>query len=79
MRKFYEKQILDHNVKKFGLMVKAHLDMFFSAETLTQEDQNAALQVNSASNAKKIIKDLKWHLGKDECQKLQYSCLSTNY
>ena len=25
------------------------------------------------------MEDLKWHLGKDECRKLQYSCLSTNY
>ena len=25
------------------------------------------------------MEDLKWHLGKDECRRLQYSCLSTNY
>ena len=43
MRKGYEKQILDHNVKKFSLMVKADVNMFSSAETLTQADQNAAL------------------------------------
>ena len=79
MRKGYEKQILDHNVEKFSLMVRADLDMFPSAETLTQADRNVALQVNSVSGAKKIMKDLKWHLGKDECQRLQYSRLSTNY
>ena len=22
---------------------------------------------------------MKWHLGKNECRRLQYSCLSTNY
>ena len=79
MRKGYEKQILDHNVEKFSLMVRANLDKFSSAKTLTQADQNAALQVNSVSGAKKIMEDLKWHLGKDECRRLQYSCLSTNY
>ena len=79
MRKGYEKQILDHNIEKFSLMVKVDLDMFSSAKTLTQADRNAALQVNSVSGAKKIMEDLKWHLGKDECQRLQYSCLSTKY
>ena len=43
MRKGYEKQILDHNIEKFSLMVRANLDMFSSAETLTQADRNAAL------------------------------------
>ena len=79
MRKSYEKQILDHNVEKFSLIVRADLDMFSSSETLTQVDQNAALQVNLISGANKIMEDLKWHLRKDECQRLQYSCLSTNY
>ena len=79
IRKSHEKQIHDHSVKKFSLMVRANLDIFSSAETLTQVDQNAALQVNSVSGAKKIMEDLKWHLGKNWCQRLQYSCLSTNY
>lgn len=35
MRKSYKKQILNHNVKKFSLMVRADLDMFISAKTLT--------------------------------------------
>lgn len=35
MKKGYEKQILDHNVEKFNLIVKADLNMFFFAETLT--------------------------------------------
>ena len=59
MRKGYEKQILDHNVKKFSLIIRANLDMFSSTETLIQADQNAALQVNSVSGAKKIMEDLK--------------------
>ena len=67
MKKGYEKQILDHKVKKFCLIVRADLDMFTSAETLTQANQNAALQVNSVSGAKNIMEDLKWHLRKDEC------------
>ena len=79
IRKSYEKQILDHNVEKFSLMVRADLDMFSSAETLTQANQNAALQVNLVSGAKKIMEDLKWHFRRDECWRLQYNCLSTNY
>ncbi len=77
--KGYEKQILDHNVEKFSLMIRANLARFSSAKTLTQADQDAALQVNSVSGAKKIMEDLKWHLGKDERRRLQYSHLSTNY
>ena len=79
MRKGYEKQILDHNVEMFSFMIKADLDMFSSAKTLTQADRNATLQINSVSGAKKIMEDLKWHFRKDESQRLQYSCLSTNY
>ena len=70
MRKGHEKQILDHNVKKFSLMVRADLNIFASAKTLTQVNQNAVLHVNVVSSAKKIIEDLKWHLSKDERQKL---------
>lgn len=59
IRKDYEKQILDHNVKNFSLIVKVNLNIFFSTETLTQAKQNGALQVNPVSDAKKIIEDLK--------------------
>ncbi len=59
MRKSYEKQILDHNVEKFSLMVKDDINMFSSTETLTEADKNAELQVNSVSGAKKITEDLK--------------------
>lgn len=58
MKKSYKKQILDYNVKKFNLMIKTNLVMFFSIKTLTQTDQNIALQINLINNAKKIIKDL---------------------
>lgn len=58
MKKSYKKQILDHNVKKFNLMIKTYLAMFFSIKTLTQTDQNIALQINLINNPKKIIKDL---------------------
>lgn len=43
IRKSYEKQILDHNVKKFSLIVRVNLDMFFSTKILTQANQNAKL------------------------------------
>ena len=59
MKKGYEKQILGHNLEKFGLMIRADLDMFSSAKILTQADRNAALQVNPVSGAKKIMEDLK--------------------
>lgn len=66
MRKGYEKQILDHNVEKFSLMVRDDIDMFSSTETLTQADKIAVLQVNSVSGAKKITEELKWHIKSDE-------------
>ena len=53
MRKSYEKQILDHNVDKFSLIVRDDIDMFFSIKTLTEANKNTALQVNSISGAKK--------------------------
>ena len=56
MRKSYKKQVLDHNVEKFVLMVSDDIDMFSSTETLTEVDKNAALQVNSVSGAKKSRK-----------------------
>ncbi len=43
MRNSYEKQILDHNVEKFSLMVRDDIDMFSSNETLTEANKNAAL------------------------------------
>lgn len=43
MRKSYEKQIINHNIKKFNLIVKANLDMFFFVKTLIQINQNTAL------------------------------------
>lgn len=51
-------------------MIRVNLNMFSFAEILTYINQNTILEINSVSNAKKIIKDLKWHFWKDECQKL---------
>ena len=79
MNKSYEKQILDHNVKKFSLMLIDDIDMFFSTETLAEIDKNTALQVNSVSGAKSITEDLKWHIAKDKYIRLRYSRLSSNY
>lgn len=38
-------------------MIKANLDMFFSAKILTYVNQNITLQINWVSSAKKVIKD----------------------
>lgn len=66
MKKGYEKQILDHNVKKLNLIVRSNFNIFSFIETLTQANQNIILQVNLVSGAKIIIKYLKWHFWKDE-------------
>lgn len=66
MRKDYKKQILDHNVEKFSLIVRDDIDMFLFTKILTQVDKNAVLQVKSVSSAKKIEKELKWHIGRNE-------------
>ncbi len=73
MRKGYEKQILDYNVEKFSLMVRDDIDLLSSTEMLTQVDKNAALQVNSVSNAKKIREELMWYIEKSERLKLGHS------
>lgn len=43
-------------------MVKDDIDMFSSTKKLTQVNKNAMLQINSVSDAKKIGKELKWHI-----------------
>ena len=73
MKKGYEKQIQDHNVEKFSLMVRDNIDMFYSTETLKEDDKNAALQVNAVSAVKSITEDLKWYIGKDKRIKLRHS------
>ena len=70
MRKGYKKQILDHNVEKFSLIVRDDIDMFSSIKILTKAKKNAALQVNSVSGAKSITEDLKQHVGEDKCIRL---------
>lgn len=82
MKKSYKKQILNHNIKIFNQIIKANLDnlnIFTFAKILIKTNQNAEFQVNLINDTKKIMKDLKQHFGKDECQKLQYNYLSTNY
>lgn len=79
MKKSFQKQILDHNVKKFCLIVRANLDMLSSAKLLTETNPNAALQITLIRDAKKSIEDLKWDFRKNKCQNLQYSYLTTNY
>ena len=73
MRKSYEKQILDYNIKKFSLMVRDDIDMFSSTKILTEANKNAELQVNSVSGAKSITEDLKWHVRKDKRIRLWHS------
>ena len=43
MTKDYEKQILNHNIEKFSLIVRDDISIFFSIETLTEADKNAVL------------------------------------
>lgn len=43
MRKSYEKQILDHNIRKFNLIIRDNIDMFSSIEVLTEVNKNATL------------------------------------
>lgn len=66
IKKSYKKQILDHNVEKFSLIVRDDIDLFLSTKVLTQANKNAILQVNSVSDIKKIKKDLKWHIERNE-------------
>ena len=58
MRKSYEKDILDHNIEKFCLIVKDEIDIFLSTKILTQVNKNFILQINSVNNTKKIKEDL---------------------
>ncbi len=66
MKKSYERQILDFNIENFSLMVRDDINLFSSTKILTQVDENAALQVNSVSGAKKIREELKWFIKRSE-------------
>lgn len=66
----YKKQIIDHNVEKFCLIIKADIDMFSSVKTLTQAYRDVELQVNFVNGRKKIREDLRWQFRKNECRKL---------
>lgn len=56
IKKRYEKQILNHNIKKFSFMIKTNLNIFFSIKILIQISQNTKFQMNLISNIKKSIK-----------------------
>ncbi len=73
MKKSYEKQILDYNVEKFSRMVKDDIDLFSSTKVLTQANKNAALQINSVSDTKKIKEELKWYIEKSDRLKVEHS------
>ena len=79
MRKGYERQIPNHNIEKFSLMVRDDIDMFSSIEILIQVDKNTILQVNSMNDAKKIKEELKWYIKRNEQVRLHYSQLGSNY
>ena len=66
IKKGYEKQILDHNIEKFSLIVKEDIDMFSFIKILTEANKNVVLQFNSVSSVKNIMEDLKWHVGEDK-------------
>lgn len=59
IKKDYKKQILDHNIKKFNLIIRDNIDMFSSTKTLINVDKNAILQVIFVNDTKNITKDWK--------------------
>lgn len=59
LKKIYEKQILDHNIKKFNLIIINNMNVFFCIKILTNVDKNAILYANSINGVKNIIKNLK--------------------
>lgn len=79
IKKDYKKQILDHNIKKFNLKVKNNIDMFFSTKKLAQTKKNSVLQVNSVRDVKKMGRELKQHIEKNERIRLRHNRLSYNY
>lgn len=62
MKKNYKIQILTHNIKKFNLIIRDDINLFFPTKILTQTNKNAVLQVNSMSDAKKVKRELKWYV-----------------
>lgn len=66
MKKSNKKNILDNIVKMFSLIVRANLNIFASAKTGIQFNQNAELQVISVSGATKIMKDPKYYIKRNE-------------
>lgn len=66
MKKGYKKQILNYNIEKIILIVRADLNMFFFTKILIQANQNAALKINLVNDVKNNLKDLKQHLDKNE-------------
>lgn len=43
MRKRYKRQILDHNIEKFSLIVKDNINIFSSTKLLMQANKNTVL------------------------------------
>lgn len=66
IRNDYKKQIVDHNVEKFRMIVRDDIDMFLTTKILMQANKNTVLQVNSVSDTKKIRDKLKWHIKKNK-------------
>ncbi len=54
-------------------MTKNDIDLFSFIKILIQVNINVILKVNSVNNAKKIKKELKWHIKKNKQLKLEYS------
>lgn len=73
MRKSYKRQILNHNVEKFSLIVSDNIDLFLSTKIPIQANKNSVLQINSMSGTKKIREDLRWYIERNEQVKLQHS------
>lgn len=43
MKKSFKKQVLDHNIKKFSLIIQKKTDIFSSIKALTKINKNFAI------------------------------------
>lgn len=66
IRKNYKRQIIDHNVEKFSLMIKHNIDIFPFIKILINVNHNNILQINSMSSANKIGEEIKQHIKKNK-------------
>lgn len=79
MRKSHKKQILDHNVEKFWLIIRDDIDILLSTEMFMQANKNTVLEINFVNSAQKIREEFKWYIEINKHKKLQHSEINSNY